>query len=418
VNSDLYTLASFVASAGGDLLAKAAPFEACIADARAKGYHTYRRVATAGMDHRVPIVDPETQREREFIMLGSNNYLGLANHPKVIEAAVEATRRFGTGMGGPPLLNGTTTLHRRLEERLAAFKRCEDAIVFPTGYAANLGAIAALVRKGDVVVADRLAHASIFDGCRLSDGAMHAFRHNSAAHLDLILRNKAAAAPGGRLVAVEGVYSMDGDVPPLPDILAVATRHGAALLVDEAHATGVMGRTGRGTVEHYGLEGRVDLIMGTLSKTLASVGGFICGRKDVVTYLRYYARSYFFSASPPPATMAAALAALDLVDQEPWRIERLRENIAYLKAQLRALGFDCLDSRSAILPIMIGDEMTCRKIGRRLHELGIFVNPVAYPAVPKNRTRLRLSVMATHTRDDLDRAIEALALAGREHGLR
>jgi len=416
VNSDHCNLASFVESGNGDLLAKAGPFSECIADARAKGYHTYRRVATEGMDHRVMILDPETGREREFIMLGSNNYLGLAMHPKLIEAAIEATRRFGTSMGGPPLLNGTTTLHRELEERLAAFKRCEDAIVFPTGYAANAGAISALVRKGDMVVADRLAHASIFDGCRLAGGTMYTFRHNSAEHLDLVLREKAAAA-GGTLVAVEGVYSMDGDLPPLPEILDVAKRRGAVLLVDEAHATGVTGRTGRGTVEHYGLEGQVDLVMGTLSKALASLGGFICGRKDVVTYLRYYARSYFFSASPPPASMAAAIAALDLVDQEHWRIERLWENIAYLKEKLRDLGFDCLESRSAIIPIMIGDELTCRKFSRRLHELGIFANPVPYPAVPKNKTRLRLSVMATHTREDLDRANEALEIAGREQAL-
>ncbi len=416
MNSDLYTLASFIEATEDDILAKTAPFYKYFEDYKRKGYLTYRRLATSGMDNRVKVRDPETGREREFIMLGSNNYLGLATHPKVIEAAVEATRRYGTGSGGAGLLCGTSLLHGELEERLAAFKGCEDALVFPTGYAANLGAIAALARKGDVVVFDRLAHASIVDGCRLTDGAFYPFRHNSAEHLDIVLREKAGGA-AGKLVAVEGVYSMDGDLPPLKEICEVAQRHGACLLVDEAHATGVTGPTGRGTVEHFGLEGKVDVVMGTLSKTLGSLGGFICSTKEVVNYLRFYARPYFFSASPAPAQMAAAIVALKLIDEERWRLERLWENVAYLKEKLRDIGFDCLDSRSAIIPIMIGNELITRKIGKRLHELGIFVNPILYPAVPKNKTRLRLSVMATHTRADLDRALDALETAGREVSL-
>jgi glycine C-acetyltransferase len=384
VNSDLYTLASFMETDDGELLSKAASFYQYVEDFRSKGYVTYRRIATTGMDARVKILDPESGGEREFVMLGSNNYLGLATHPRVIEAAVEATRRFGTGVSGAPLLNGTTTLHRELEERLAAFKRCEDAIVFPTGYSANFGAIGALVRKGDVVAADRLCHASIFDGCRVADGTYFPFRHNSAEHLDVVLREKAATG-GGKLVAVEGVYSMDGDLSPLPEIVEVAGRHGAAILVDEAHATGVTGRTGRGTIEHFSLEGKVDVVMGTLSKALGSLGGFICARKEVVNYLRYYARPYFFSASPPPAQMAAAIEALKLVDEESWRIEQLWENIAYLKEKLRNLGFDCLDSRSAIIPLMIGNELLCRKMGKRLHELGILREPGPLPGGPEEQ---------------------------------
>lgn len=416
MNSDLYTLASFIDSVDGDVFAKALPFQQYHDDYQAKGYLTYRRIATTGPDTTVRVYDPEAGREREFVMFGSNNYLGLATHPKVIEAAVEATRRYGAGSGGASLLCGTSRLHRELEERIAAFEGFEDALVFPSGYAANLGAIAALARKGETILFDKLVHASMIDGVRLSEADAHAFRHNGVAHLETLLTQR-VRGPGGKLIVVDGVYSMDGDIPPLPQIVELAKRHGARVLVDEAHATGVMGPTGRGTVEHFGLGGKVDLVMGTFSKALGSQGGFLASSREVVNYLRYYSRAYFFSTSPPPAQAAAALAALELIDAERWRLERLWDNVSFLRGKLRDLGFDCLESRSAIVPVVTADELATRRIGKRLHELGVYANPILYPAVPRRKPRIRLSVMSSHTRADLDRAIEALETAGREFGV-
>ncbi len=410
------SLADFYALPDPDIFAKTRPFEHFVEANRRKGHYLYRRKLLGPSANRVMVWDERLGRPREMVMMASNNYLGLTTHPRVIEAAVAACREYGAGAGSVSLLGGTFELHRRLEERLAAFKGCEDAMVFPAGYSANVGCVMGLAREGDLVINDILNHASIIDGCRLSGATIKAFPHCDVEALDKLLA-RAADRHAGKLVIVDGVFSMDGDIAPLPELIEVTRRHGARLMIDEAHATGVIGPGGRGTPAYHGVEGQVDLVAGTLSKALGGVGGFVASTREVVEYLRFYARSYMFSTALPPAVAASVLASLDVIEQEPELCRRLWENIAYLRDNLVRLGFDLGNQRTAIFPIMVGDDHKVKEMGRMLHEAGIFANPVFYPAVSRRLSRLRLSLMATHSREDLDLTLEACEKAGRKLGI-
>ncbi|MDA8174073.1 MAG: pyridoxal phosphate-dependent aminotransferase family protein, partial [Nitrospiraceae bacterium] len=351
---------------------------------------------------------------KPMIMVGSNNYLGLTNHPKVKEAAIEAVRKYGSGCAGSRFLNGTLDIHVALEEKLARFMRKEAALVFSTGFQVNLGVISALSGKNDIVVIDKMDHASIIDGCRLSYSEVCKFRHNDMADLERVLnRNKGKAA----LVVVDGVFSMEGDIAKLPDILSLAHKHGARLMVDDAHGIGVLGKTGRGTAEHFGLEQDVDLIMGTYSKSLASIGGFIAGPSDAIHYIKHFARSLIFSASPPPASVAAVSAALDIIENEPERLERLRANTVKMISGFKAMGFEIGPTETPIVPVMVGESETAFKAAMMLQQEGVFANVAVSPAVPEGKALLRTSYMATHTDEHLDAVLQAFDKVGKALGL-
>jgi len=379
-------------------------------DLRAADVYSYYRALASAQDPEVTMADG-----RRLVMLGSNNYLGLTNHPAVKEAAAAALARYGTGCAGSRLLNGSLDLHEELEARLAVFMRREAAVTFSTGFQVNLGTLSCLLGRHDVALLDALDHACIVDGCRLGFGKTYKFRHNDMASLE----QKLAAVPEnrGRLIVVDGVYSMEGDLAPLPEIVALKQRFGARLMVDDAHGLGVLGASGRGTGEHFGVEGEVDLVMGTFSKSLAAIGGFVAGDADVIDYVRHTARSAVFSAALPPASAAAALKALEIVESEPERRKQLWEATAYMKRELAGLGFDTGNSESPVIPIVVGDDMRALRMVRRLHEEGVFVNCVISPAVPEDRAMIRTSYMATHQRAHLDRALDAIARVGRELGL-
>jgi 8-amino-7-oxononanoate synthase len=373
------------------------------------GLYSFFRVVESAQEPEVSIGG------RRLLMLGSNNYLGLTNDPRVKEAAIEAIRKYGSGCAGSRFLNGTLDLHVRLEERLAEFMRQEAAVVFATGFQVNLGAISCLVGKGDTVYLDKQDHACIIDGARLSFGEICKFRHNDVADLRRQMRNDTDAR--GRLIVVDGVFSMEGDIAPLPEIIAVAREFDAALMVDDAHGIGVMGRTGRGTAEHFGLEQEVDLVMGTFSKSMASVGGFIAGDAVVVDYIKHRARSMIFSAAPPPSSVAAALATVEIMDCEPERRERLWANTRFFAEGLRSLGFDTGESQTPVVPVVVGEDVAALRMVQRLHEEGVFVNCVISPATPPGRALIRTSLMATHTREQLSRALEVIGKVGREVGV-
>ncbi len=383
-------------------------------------YDVARNIQKAGLYSFFRVVDSAQDPEvviggRRMIMLGSNNYLGLTNDARVKEAAIDAIRKYGSGCAGSRFLNGTLDLHVILEERLARFMRQDAAVVFATGFQVNLGAISCLVGKGDTVYLDKQDHACIIDGARLSFGDVRKFRHNDAADLRRQMRNDVDVR--GRLVVVDGVFSMEGDIAPLPEIVAAAREHDAAVMVDDAHGIGVLGPTGRGTSEHFGLEEEVDLIMGTFSKSMASVGGFIAGEATVIDYIKHRARTLIFSAAPPPASVAAALATIEIMENEPERRDRLWENTRFFSEGLRSLGLDTGESSTPVVPVVVGEDFTALKMVQRLHEEGVFVNCVLSPATPPGRALIRTSLMATHTREQLTRALEAIEEVGREVGL-
>jgi 8-amino-7-oxononanoate synthase len=349
-----------------------------------------------------------------MIMCGSNNYLGLTTHPKVREAAIEAIRRFGTSCTGSRFLNGTLEMHHQLEHELAEWVGKERALVFSTGMQVNLGTISALVCRGDTVILDKDDHASIVDGARLSYGKLERFRHNDVEHLEVVL--KSLPETTGKLVVVDGLFSMGGDLAPLPAVIAVCQKYGARLMVDDAHGMGVMGG-GHGTAWQLGVNNQVDLIMSTFSKSFASLGGFIAGDTDVVEYIKHFARSMIFSASIPPANAAAALMALQIMREEPERIERVNEVGDYMRKGYRHLGFNAGESVSPIIPIILGDDNLTFLFWKKLFDAGVFVNPVISPATPPGQQLLRTSYMATHTNDQLDRVLDIFCKVGKEVGV-
>jgi len=366
----------------------------------------------------IPLSDTDateiTVGDRRLVMIGSNNYLGLTTHPKVQEAAIEATKRYGTSCTGSRLLNGTLELHLELERRLADFVGAEAALVFPTGYQTNVGTISALVGRGDFVVTDKDDHASIVDGCRLAFGETRRFRHNDMEHLERILSGLPEDV--GKLVVVDGVFSMTGDVAPLTEIVPLCKQYGARLMVDDAHSFGVLGG-GRGTAAHLGIADQVDLTMGTFSKSFASLGGFIAGTEDVVHYVQHHARALIFSASIPPANAAAALASLEVMQEEPERIERVNQIGKQMQVRLQDLGFNVGATETPIVPVIIGDDMRTFRTWKALYDDGAYTNPVVSPAVPPESSLLRTSYMATHTEEQLDRVIAVFKRVGRTMGL-
>ena len=386
---------------------------------KCRKYTAAKEVMAAGFYPYFHIVETEQNPEvivegKKMIMLGSNNYLGLTSHPKVKEAAIEAIRKYGSGCAGSRFLNGTLDIHVKLENKLAAFFRKEAALTFSTGYQTNLGIISAIAGKDDVVVIDKLDHASIIDACRLSFAQVKKFKHNDMESLEFILKE---CGNKGKLVVVDGVYSMEGDIAPLPAIVKLCKKYGARLMVDDAHGIGVLGKTGRGTAEHFGLENDVDIIMGTYSKSMASIGGFVAASEDVIHFMKHTSRPLIFSASPPPASVASVIAALDIIDQEPERRERLWHNTNKMMSACKALGFDTGTSETPIIPLIMGEMERAFTMWKVLQGEGVFVNPVAPPATPPGRCMIRTSYMATHTDEMLDRVLGILERAGKKLGV-
>jgi 8-amino-7-oxononanoate synthase len=378
---------------------------------RAAGLFTFFRTIESGQD---PVV---MMGGREMVMLGSNNYLGLTSHPKIKEAAIAAVRKYGAGCAGSRLLNGTLDIHVQLEERLAGFMKKPACVTFSTGFLVNLGVLSSLAGKGDSIYLDRQDHACIFDGARLAVGAdIKKFKHNDPADLRRLLA-LGGDRSGGRMLVIDGVFSMEGDIAPLPEYASICDDYEMALMVDDAHGVGVLGKHGRGTAEHFGLEDRVDIIMGTFSKSLATVGGFVVGEPDVIKYIKHRARALMFTAAPPPASVAAVLAAIDIIEAEPERRERLWENTRFMLTALRAIGFDCGESSTPVIPIVVGPDEVAFKMAKMLENEGVFVNAVVSPATPPGRALIRTSYMATHTKEHLTRAVEAFHKVGRELGL-
>jgi len=406
----------FVAKKGhADLFAKVEALDAFIRNSSPAYIRGLGLQMLSAVEHEVRIREKDGL-EHEVIMMGSNSYLALNTHPKAVAASKAAHDRFGYGMGSVSLLAGTSELHRQLEQLIAEFYGTEEAILFPCGYSGNVGIIAALCGPGDVVINDAANHASIFDGCKLSGADVKVFVHKNLKHLEKILR-ALPEAQRGRLLITDGVFSMDGDVAPLDALHELAQRYGTRLMIDEAHALGVIGPTGRGTAEHFGLQGKIDVIYGTLSKAPAAVGGYCAGSANLVQYLRYYARSYVFSSSLPAPVVAGLIEVFGLMSEDAAGRTALWKNIHYLVPRLQALGFNTGATHSAIIPLIIGDEPTLSEIHRELRGEGVFTSVVTYPAVRRKECRLRLSLMSTHTPEQLDRVLEVLERLGRKYGL-
>jgi glycine C-acetyltransferase len=352
---------------------------------------------------------------RSVVNLSSNNYLGLTTHPLLRERALEAVRTLGVGTGSVRPIAGTMALHLELERRLAAFKRTEAAVVFQSGFTANAGTVASLLGRDDVIVSDELNHASIIDGARLSRASIKVFPHGDAAAARAIV----AALPRTQktLIISDGVFSMDGDLGALPALCDVAEEFGCLMMVDDAHASGVFGQQGRGTVDHFGLHGRVHVQVGTLSKAIGALGGYVAGSRSLIEFLHHKARPFLFSTSHPPSVTATCLAALDVLESDSGLIERLWENTRFFKAGLSALGLDTGRSESPITPVIVGDGALAMKLSDRLFELGVFAQGIGFPTVPQGKARIRTIVSATHTRDELSFALEAFATAARELGV-
>ena len=353
---------------------------------------------------------------QEVLLFSSNNYLGLANHPALKQAAREATQRYGCGSGASRLISGSMVVHHELEQRLATLKKTEAALVFPTGYHANIGVLSALMGAGDTILSDSLNHASIIDGCRLSRADTRVYRHADTAHLAELL--KACPPTGQRLIVTDSVFSMDGDLAPLAEIVGLARQYDAWVMVDEAHATGVFGPHGGGLVEELGLAGQVDIRMGTLGKALGCVGAFVAGSHELIDWLVNRARSFIYTTAIPPAMAAAVLAALDIVEQEPERRQQLWDNTRMLSDGLRSLGYTLGATRSQILPVIIGEARATMVVAQAILQRGVFAHGIRPPTVPAGSSRIRVTPMATHTQDQLSRTLDAFAVAGREVGIR
>lgn len=349
---------------------------------------------------------------KEVVNLASNNYLGLTTHPKLIEAAIEATRKYGAGSGAVRTISGTMDLHMELEQRIARFKNVEACVVFQSGFAANAGTVAAILTPDDHIISDQLNHASIIDGARLSKAKIHVFPHKDHAAAAAILEGLASAG-GRKLLITDGVFSMDGDIGPLPELTAVAEKHGAILMVDDAHSSGVLGRNGRGTIDHFNLHGRVDIQVGTLSKAIGVLGGYVCGTRDLIEYLWHRARPFLFSTSHPPSVAASCIAAFDILEQEPERIEKLWSNTRYLKKGLTEAGFDTGISETPITPVIVGEAARAHQFSAALFDEGVLATGIGFPTVAKDKARVRTIVNATHTEAQLDFALDAFRRAGK-----
>jgi glycine C-acetyltransferase len=384
-------------------------------DLKAKGTHSRLRVLD---DEQAPVC---TFDGKKVINLASNNYLGLTTHPKLREAALEATRKYGVGSGAVRTIAGTMKIHMELEERIARFKNVEACVVFQSGFTANAGTVSAILGKEDFIVSDELNHASIIDGARLSRAKILVFRHKDVAHAEEQLAS-IKDQPGRRLLITDGVFSMDGDIGPLPALCNLAEKYGAIMMVDDAHASGVLGRNGRGTIDHFHVHGRVDVQVGTLSKAIGALGGYVCGSRDLIDFLYHRARPFLFSTSHPPSVAAACMAAFEVLEQEPERMDRLWENTRFWKKELANLGFNIGGtntpaSETPITPIIIGDGRLTMEFSRELFKEGVFGTGIAFPTVPEGKARIRTIMTATHTQDELGQALEVLNRVGKRMGI-
>jgi len=374
-----------------------------------------------GTYQRLRVLQSESAAESRFdgkdvINLASNNYLGLTTHPKLREAAIEATRKYGVGSGAVRTISGTMSLHMELEERIARFKNVEACVVFQSGFAANAGTVAAVLGPEDHIISDELNHASIIDGCRLSKAKIHVFPHKDVAAAEKTLAGL-ESVPGRKLLITDGVFSMDGDIGPLPGLVEAAEKHGAIMMIDDAHSSGVLGRNGRGTVDHFNLHGRVQIQVGTLSKAIGVLGGYVCGSRDLIEFLYHRARPFLFSTSHPPAVAASCIAAFEVLEQEPERIQRLWDNTKYFKAGLTSAGFNTGMSETPITPVIVGEAPVAHQLSRELFNEGVLATGIGFPTVAKGKARVRTIVTAAHTREELDRALEAFRKVGKKLGL-
>ena len=374
-----------------------------------------------GTYQRLRVLESESAAESRFdgktvINLASNNYLGLTTHPKLREAALEATRKYGVGSGAVRTISGTMSLHMQLEERIAAFKNVEACVVFQSGFAANAGTVSAILGPEDHIISDELNHASIIDGCRLSRAKIHVFPHKDVEAAELKLA-ELDGVPGRKLLITDGVFSMDGDIGPLPGLVTAAEKHGAVMMVDDAHASGVLGRNGRGTIDHFNVHGRVQVQVGTLSKAVGVLGGYVCGSRDLIEFLYHRARPFLFSTSHPPSVAASCMAAFDVLENEPERIQALWDNTKYFKAGLSSAGFNTGMSETPITPVIVGEAKLAHDLSRLLFEEGVLATGIGFPTVPKGRARVRTIVTATHTREELDRALDAFRRVGKKLAL-
>ncbi len=408
-----YDYSSFYYSSGDDVFAVLEPYDAWWSRARPLGYYLFSQPMSTPPATRIELEEQLEGRHLSLLNLSSYNYLGLSYRPEVIAAAKRALDQYGLGAAGSPILSGTMDIHVELEQAIARFKGKEAALVFPTGYSTNVGLIQGLMRPGDLVVADQNAHASIVDGAILSKANVRFFKHNKPEDLDRKLRG----ATGRKVVVVEGVYSMDGDVCRLPDIVEVARRHDARIIIDEAHSCFIYGAHGRGVAEHFGLEDEVDLHVGTFSKALGGQGGYVAGTKRLYEYLKGFARSRFFSCALAPVVAAGVLESLKLAQAEPQLRERLWSNVEYIRRQLDEHGVDVGDSTSQIIPVMIRNDRRILEIAHKLQGAGLYLQPILYPAVTKHRSRFRISISASHTTEQLDEAVSILVRVLREEGI-
>jgi len=353
---------------------------------------------------------------QEVINLASNNYLGLTTHPKLREAAIQAVKDFGVGSGAVRTISGTMRIHMQLEERIASFKNVEACVVFQSGFAANAGTVSAILGPDDHIISDELNHASIIDGCRLSRAKIHVFPHKDVAAAEKILA-ELDTVPGHKLLVTDGVFSMDGDIGALPGLVEAAEKHGAIMMVDDAHSSGVLGRQGRGTIDHFGLHGRVQVQVGTLSKAIGVLGGYVCGSRDLIDFLYLRARPFLFSTSHPPAVAAACIAAFDVLEQEPERMENLWVNTKYFKQGLTLAGFNTGISETPITPVIVGEAKVAHELSRELFAEGVLATGIGFPTVAKGKARVRTIVTATHTKEELNRALEAFGKVGKKMGI-
>jgi glycine C-acetyltransferase len=350
---------------------------------------------------------------REVINLSSNNYLGLTTHPKLKQRALEAIEKYGVGSGAVRTIAGTMTLHMALEEKIAAFKRVEASVVFQSGFTANAGTVQAILGREDVIISDELNHASIIDGCRLSRAEIKVYPHKDVEACEKILKESQGRS-GRKLLITDGVFSMDGDIAPLPALVELAEKYGCIMMIDDAHASGVLGRNGRGTVDHFNLHGRVDIQVGTLSKAIGALGGYVCSTRDTIEFLYHRARPFLFSTSHPPSVAATCLAAFEVLEEEPQLIESLWANTRFFKEGLKKLGFNTGLSETPITPVMVGDAALAHEFSRQLFQQGVFAMSVGFPTVPVGKARIRTIVTATHTREELARALETLESTAKE----
>jgi glycine C-acetyltransferase len=350
---------------------------------------------------------------REVINLSSNNYLGLTTHPKLKQKALEAIEKYGVGSGAVRTIAGTMTLHMALEEKIAQFKQVEASVVFQSGFTANAGTVQAILAREDVIISDELNHASLIDGCRLSRAEIKVFPHKDVEACEKILQ-ELQNRPGRKLLITDGVFSMDGDIAPLPALVALAEKYGCIMMIDDAHASGVLGRHGRGTVDHYGLHGRVDIQVGTLSKAIGALGGYVCSTRDTIEFLYHRARPFLFSTSHPPSVAATCIAAFEVLEEEPERIEKLWSNTRFFKAGLKKLGFNTGMSETPITPVIVGDAALAHEFSRELFAAGVFAQGIGFPTVPVGKARIRTIVTATHTETELSQALEILETVGKK----